>query len=149
MQVSVPQAPHGLKTTLAVLAAILSGIGIDRLYNSWLNRKKPASEIHLTDASAEESTVRAYSQAGDAMGRMMDRLDTAQLTIDRLRKERDEWEMKAFDLQVELRDSRTANGLLTAQAKLDNYHIRKQAAFIEAKGLKSQYSALDAPPCDE
>lgn len=137
--------PHWMQLALTALASILSGIGIDKLYNTWLNRKKPSAEIHLTEATATEVTVRARSTAGDAMVRMMDRLDVAQITIDRLRCERNSWELKAFDLQVELRDSRDANGQLMTQAKLDNYHIRKQAAFIESQNLKEKYLQLDQP----
>lgn len=137
--------PQWLQLASSILAGILSGIGIDRLYNTWLNRKKPAAELHVTEATATEITIRSHSTAGDAIMRMMTRLDEAQNTIDRLRAERDDWEMKAFDLQVELKDSRTANALLTAQAKLDNHHIRKQAAFIEAQELKEKFLELDKP----
>lgn len=145
MQETLANPPQWLQLALTAVAAVLSGIGIDRIYNSWLNRRKPASEIHLTDETAAEVRVRSQSAAGDAVIRMMDRLDTAQLTIDRLRLERDEWEMKAFDLELELKDSRTANGLLTAQAKIDNHYLRKQMSFIEMKNLKDEYIALDTP----
>lgn len=138
MQEILAYSPRWLQLALTAIVSLIAREGIAKLWNTYLNRNKPAAET-------TEITVRAYSQAGDSMGRMMDRLDRAQLTIDRLRNERDEWEMKAFDLQIELRDSRTANGLLISQATLDNYHIRKQAAFIEARGLKDAYIALDTP----
>lgn len=135
--------PAWLQTALGFVASFVTGATIFKLVDIWLNRKKPAAEIEVTQATATEITVRSHSTAGDAVIRMMTRLDKAQSTIDRLRSERDEWEMKAFDLQVELKDSRTANALLAAQAKLDNHHIRKQAAFIEARELKADFLKLD------
>lgn len=136
-------SPAWLQTALGWVASFVTGATIFKLVEVWLNRKKPAAELHVTEATATEITVRSHSTAGDAIIRMMARLDEAQTTIDRLRSERDEWEMKAFDLQVELKDSRTANGLLMAQAKLDNHYIRKQAAFIESKELKEDFLKLD------
>lgn len=89
--------PHWIQLALTALASIVSGIGIDKLYNSWLNRRKPAAEVHVTQATAAEITLRASSSASDSVMRMMDRLDAAQLTIDRLRCERDEWRSRALD----------------------------------------------------
>lgn len=140
--------PHWMQLALTALASILSGIGIDKVYNTWLNRKKPAAEIQVTQATATEITLRSSSAAGDAVIRMMTRLDQAQVTIDRLRDERDEWEMKAFDLQMDLRDSRDVNAQLMEQAKLDNYQLKKQMAFIEMRNLKDQYITLDQPKDD-
>ena len=135
--------PAWLQTALGWIASFITGATIFKLADIWLNRKKPAAEVSVTEATATEITVRSHSTAGDAIIRMMGRLDEAQATIDRLRNERDDWEMKAFDLQVELKDSRTANGLLMSQAKLDNYYIRKQSAFIESQNLKDEFLKLD------
>lgn len=138
--------PHWMQLALTGIASLLSGIGIDKLYNTWLNRQKPAAEV-------AEITVRSHSTAGDAVIRMMTRLDNAQATIDRLRAERDQWELKSFDLQLELRDSRTVNVQLMTQAKLDNHHMRKQMNFIDMKNLKQEFIDLDNPkdndPCGE
>lgn len=101
MQESPASIPHWMQLALTGVASILSGIGIDRLYNVWLNRRKPAAEIHLTHASATETIVRSYSSAGDAMGRMMDRLDAAQVTIDGLREERDRLKLRNDLLVIE------------------------------------------------
>lgn len=86
------QVPQWLQLTSSILAGILSGIGIDKLYNSWLNRKKPTAELHVTEERATEIRLRSHSTATDIVVKMMDRLDTAQVTIDRLRAERDAWE---------------------------------------------------------
>lgn len=110
--------PHWMQLALTALASILSGIGIDKLYNTWLNRRKPAAEIHLTEANAAEVTVRAYSAAGDAVGRMLDRLDSAQLTIDRLRSERDEWRMETLKARDDAKAAHMFTDQLNAVAKL-------------------------------
>jgi hypothetical protein len=94
MQESPASIPHWLQLTLTSLASALSAIGIDRLYNIWLNRKKPAAEIHLTHASTTETIVRSYAAAGDSMGRMMDRLDAAQVTIDGVREDNDKLKLR-------------------------------------------------------
>lgn len=145
MQESFSTSPTWLQTALGWVASFLTGATIFKLIEIWQNRKKPAAEVQVQEATANEIVIRSHSTAGDFIMRMMTRLDEAQGTIDRLRSERDDWEMKAFDLEIELRDSRNANGQLIAQAKVDNHHIRKQMNFIEMKNLKDEYIALDQP----
>lgn len=145
MQESIVNAPHWLQLVLAALASLIARDGIVKLYHVWLNRNKPAVEIHRTREEATEIQVRSSSAAGDAVIRFMDRLTVAQETIDRLRNERDEWELKSFDLQVKLKEVQTEFNQLAVQAKLDNYQIRKQMGFIEMKNLKEEYLQLDAP----
>ena len=84
--------PHWIQLALTALASVVSGIGIDKLYNTWLNRKKPAAELHITEETATEIRLRSHSTATDIVVKMMDRLDAAQVTIDRIRGERDAWE---------------------------------------------------------
>jgi hypothetical protein len=145
MQEGLSPSPAWLHSAFGWIASFLTGATIFKLIDIWLNRKKPAAEVQVTEATATEITVRSHSTAGDAIIRMMTRLDEAQATIDRLRDQRDEWELKAFDLQVELKDARAEVGQLLAQARLDDHHIRKQSAFIEAKELKEEFIALDKP----
>lgn len=113
MQESILNPPHWLHTALTVVASLVTGGGIVKLYNSWLNRKKPSAEIHLTEATAAEIRVRAHSSAGDALSRMMDRLDAAQITMDglhetisRLRAERDDLKMRKELLEIEAKSLR-------------------------------------------
>lgn len=86
--------PQWLQLTSSILAGIVSGIGIDKLYNTWLNRKKPAAELHVTEETATEIRLRSHSTATDLVVKMMNRLDDAQITIDRVRGERDAWEQQ-------------------------------------------------------
>lgn len=84
--------PQWLQLASSILAGIVSGIGIDKLYNTWLNRHKPTAELHLTEETATEIRLRSHSTATDIVVKMMNRLDEAQITIDRVRGERDAWE---------------------------------------------------------
>lgn len=86
--------PQWLQLASSILAGIVSGIGIDKLYNSWLNRKKPVAELHVTEETATEIRLRSHSTATDIVVKMMNRLDEAQVTIDRVRGERDAWEQQ-------------------------------------------------------
>lgn len=92
MQDSLSNPPQWLQFVLTAVASVLGGVGIDRLFNTWLNRKKPIAEVHLTQENAAEVRVRSHSAAGDAVMRMMTRLEEAQANIDRLRQERDAWQ---------------------------------------------------------
>lgn len=145
MQDGLSSSPAWFQTAFGWLASFIAGGTIFKLIDIWLNRKKPAAEVHVTHATAQEITVRSHMTAGEALAKMMDRLDQAQATIDKVRDESGEWEMKAFDLQMELKSVRDANLQMMEQAKLDNYQIRRQMAFIEMKNLKDEYIALDAP----
>lgn len=113
MQDVLANPPPWLQTALTIAASLMAREGIVKLYNTWLNRKKPSAEIHLTEATAAEIKVRAHSNAGDALSRMMDRLDGAQVTIDglyetinRLRSERDELRMRKELLEIEAKSLR-------------------------------------------
>lgn len=118
MQESPVVLPHWIQTAFGWLASGVAGGLIVRLYIIWLNRKKPAAEIELTQANATEVTVRAYSAAGDLVGRMMDRLDVAQLTIDRLRNERDDWRARAMNADDDAKAAQMFTDQLTAAGKL-------------------------------
>lgn len=118
MQEPFPQAPHWLQYGLGIVAAILSGVGIDKLYNSWLNRHKPSAEIHVTEATAAEIKVRAHSSAGDALSRMMDRLDMAQVTIDGLRERLAKAEGLALRAEADAQAAQMFVEQLNAAAKL-------------------------------
>lgn len=145
MQETMNPSPSWSEIALGIIAVLLGGGGIYKAYDVWLNRKKPTADLHISEATATEITVRTHLTAAQGVASMMKQLMDAQETIDRLRRERDEMELKAFDLQMELRDSRDANRQLMAQAKLDNHQLGKQMAFIVMKNLKDEYVALDVP----
>lgn len=92
MQEGITASPAWIQTAAQwVVSFLVSGVFL-KLLNIWLNRRKPAAEVNVAQATATEITVRAGSTAGDAIMRFMTRLETAQANIDRLRIERDAWE---------------------------------------------------------
>lgn len=135
MQESPASIPQWMQPALIALASILSGIGIDRLYNSWLNRKKPSADIHLTEANATEVTVRAYSTAGDAIGRMIDKLTEAQSTIDQLRQERDAWQDEYDKAFTERDDLLRRNGMMQDEVNSYENQIKTMRATLEKNNL--------------
>lgn len=118
MQESLNASPTWPQLAWGIVAAFVTGGGIVKLWNTYLNRRKPAAEVTVTEATAAEITVRASSSAGDAVMRMMDRLDNAQLTIDRLRAERDGLQLRVLKAEDDAETAQMFVGQLNAAAKL-------------------------------
>jgi chromosome segregation ATPase len=135
MQDTLANPPQWLQLALTVVASILGGVGIDRLYNSWLNRKKPTAEIHLTEASATEVTVRANSTASDAVIRMLARLDSAQETIDRVRAERDAWEEQYGEVFTEKIRLQRENSKLLSEVDTYEKQIKRMQRTLADNDL--------------
>lgn len=143
MQGSLSTSPAWLQSALGWIASFVAGGTIFKLIDVWLNRKKPAAELQVTQATANEIKVRSHSTAGDALARMMDRLDQAQSTIDRLRGERDQWERKATDLNLDLEDSRNAGAEKDIRLKLHEYQMKRMKGLLDAHSIS--YSEVDRP----
>lgn len=127
--------PNWIQLAFGLLASFLAGGGFYKLVNTWLHRKKPAAEIHLTEATAAEIHVRAGSTAGDAIVRFMNRLDDAQITIDRLRAERDGWQDE-YDKVFVSRDALLIeNGKLKDEVKLYEEEISRMMLTLKERGL--------------
>lgn len=121
--------PHWFFTALQYVATLGIGGLIVRLITLYLNRKKPIVEVQKVAAETTEITIRSHAAAGDSMIRMMDRLDDALNTIDRVRSERD-------DLR-ELTDKQ--------QMDLEFYErqMKRMKAIMDLKGIK--ISDFDEP----
>ena len=133
--------PRDLITLLYVaVASILGWIG------GWLKgRKRDRAEIVHLDAQAKKTAAETRQINANTDISLIQAAAQALARAERLQAERDHWEMKAFDLQVEVKELREENGQLTVQARIDNYQIRRQMAFIEARRLKKEYINLDTP----
>jgi lipase chaperone LimK len=143
MQVSPTASFTFTQIFSGLLASFLAGGTIVKLLNTWLNRHKPAAEVHLSEATATEITVRASSSASDAVMRMMERLTVAQDTIDRLRQERDAWEDEYDKVFVERDGLLRKNGLLEVENKSLERQLKRANGFIKALG--HSLSELDTP----
>lgn len=124
-----PQLLSGL------LASFLAGGTIVKLLNTWLNRRKPSAEVHLTEATATEVVVRAGSAAGDAVVRMMIHLERAQQTIDRLREERDRWQDEYDKVFVERDELLRQNALLQKEADSYESQLTTMRATLKTNRL--------------
>lgn len=129
-----PVIPHSMAQLLWLLLA--SSLG---LAGGWVARRK-REPVEIAKLHAETRQINVNTDVS-----LIQAATTALIKAGRLQHERDHWEMKAFDLQVELKEARAENGQLMAQARLDNQQIRKLMGFIEASGLKDKYIALDKP----
>lgn len=126
------QVPQWLQLASSILAGIVSGIGIDKLYNSWLNRKKPTAELHVTEETATEIRLRSHSTATDIVVKMMNRLDEAQITIDRIRSERDAWEEQYGEVFTD-----------RARIKQENERLRGENESYEKQIKRMQRTLAD------
>lgn len=126
--------PHWIQLALTALASVLSGIGIDKLYNTWLNRKKPAAELHVTEETATEIRLRSHSTATDLVVKMMNRLDEAQITIDRVRSERDAWEGQYGEVFTEKLQIQQENKRLRGENESYEKQIKRMQRTLAENG---------------
>lgn len=129
MQDGQSAIPHWAFTVLQTVATIGLGGVVVKLYELYQNRRKPNVEIHKTQAETTEIIVRSKATAGDAFGRMMDRLEDALNTNDRLRHERDDLREQVDKQQLEL----------------ESYErqMRRMQSIMNLKGIK--LSDFDEP----
>lgn len=128
MQDASTSIPHWLFQIIYALASFVGLRGIEKLVTVWLNRKKPDAEIQKTDAETTEIRIRSYSTAADSNLRMMERLQDTLDDIDRIRKERDEWQERALKAE--------------SQRGIDEHYIKRLTAANE---LGVKLSDLDKP----
>ena len=140
-----PQWAFGVLQTLATLGA--GGI-ILKLIELYLNRRKPTVEATKTEAEATEITIRSHSTAGESMMRIMDRLETALNTNDRLRKERDTASADRDNAQYELREEKRLTAQLEDQRKVDEHYIKRLMAAIELGVTHEQLDKIRPPSQD-
>jgi hypothetical protein len=129
MQDTQAAFPHWAFQVLQTLATLGAGGVILKVIELYLNRKKPIVEVQKAEAETTEITIRSHSAAGDAMVRLMNRLEIASNTNDRLRNERN-------DLQ-ELTDKQ--------QMELESYErqMKRMKAMLDLRGIK--ISDFDEP----
>lgn len=141
-----PSYPHTLAQWFYIVVAWFLGNGVAAaILTLWQKRKHGPAEVRKLDAEARSIEIRDDIAIGDFVLKLTKDVAVAAIEAERLRDERNHWELKAFDLQVELKESRAENAQLMTQASLDNYQIRRQMAFIEMENLKEKYLATDRP----
>lgn len=129
MQESQAAIPHWAYQILQALAWLGAGGTIVKLITLYQNRKRPFVEVQKTEAETTEITIRSHATASDSMMRMMDRLDDALNTNDRLRAERD--------------DLREQNDKQQLEMESYDRQMRRMKAIMDIKGV--HLSDFDEP----
>jgi len=129
MQDDFPLTWMGWKQlVLGIVATLVTGGGIYRYVNIWLNRKKPAAET-------QKITIETRVTEGDAVARWMGRLEVAQSNIDRLRQERDKWQDQYDIVFIQRDELARRNDLLEKEIESYDNQIKKMRATLELHGL--------------
>lgn len=155
LQFESPSYPHTLAQWLYVVVAAFLASGTTWL-GLWTKRRHGPAEVRKIDAETRSILVRDDIALGDSVTRLIKEVSQAALDAEQRRQEhllREDqlrtqilfWRNKSEELDGQLADAQETVWRLEGQATLDNHHIRKQAAFIEARGLKDAYIALDTP----
>lgn len=129
MQENSYAIPHWVFTLLQVLGGMGLGGLIYRFIVLWQNRKRPSVEVEKLAAETTEITIRSRSAAGDAVTRMMDRLELAQIKND--------------DLRAENEDLENENGKLKSEIEGYERQMKRMSAIMELAGVK--WSDYDRP----
>jgi hypothetical protein len=128
-----PVIPHNLGQLLwLLLASSLGWVG------GWLVRRK-REPIEIAKVQAETRQINVSTDLS-----LIEAATMALAKAERLQNERDHWELKAFDLQVELKDVSKENGQLTVQAHLDAHQIKRLKAILDYHEIS--YSEADRLP---
>lgn len=129
MQENSPAIPHWLFTALYGLATFIGGGTALKLIDLYQNRNRPKVEVHKVEAETTEIIVRSQVAASDALNRIVDRLEAALSTTDRLRSERDD-----------LRELTDKQGM-----ELESYErqMKRMKAIMDLRGIK--ISDFDEP----
>jgi uncharacterized coiled-coil DUF342 family protein len=112
-----------------IVASFIGGGGAYKLFNIWLNRKKPAAEITETEARADKTRAEARKIGAEAdvqfntiIERLHARIDQMQSGVDEIRAERNEYKMRCDLQQIEL--------------KLRDSDIKKLKGLLDANGIQ-------------
>ena len=149
MQDTQTALPHWAFELIRTGLTLGIGGGIFKIYELWQNRRRPFFEARKTEAEATEITIRSHSTAGESMMRMMDRLETALNTNDRLRTERDAANADRDNADFELRQLRLELAKQEDQRKVDAHYIKRLQAAIELGVTLEQLDKIKPPSSSE
>lgn len=131
--------PHWASQILYAVASFLAGSVGYKYLIIYLNRHKPAAEVHKSEAETTEITIRSHSTAGDAVIRMMDRLEETQERIDDIRKENLILKGEVFTLRTKLETQEI-------ELRLSEMQKKKMKGLLDIHSIA--YSEFDYPKED-
>lgn len=142
LQLESSNYPHTLAQWLYILlATFLGGGGVGAWLTAWFRRRHGPAEVRKIHAEARQIEVRSDIDLGDSVLKLIKEVSTAKIEAERLRDERNHWELKSFDLQLEVKDLQSENAQMQTQARLDERQIKKMKALLDLKGIS--YSEAD------
>lgn len=111
------------------LASFIGGGGAYKLFNIWLNRKKPLAEVHesiaragKTRAEARKLDAESDAHNADVVSRVTLRLEQMQIRKDEIAAERDEFKTRCDLQKMEL--------------AMRDGDIKKLKGILDSKGIK-------------
>lgn len=138
MQDNVHPSLSWMQIAFGIIASFIGGGGAYKLFNIWLNRKKPASEIVVNEAQAVKTRAEARKIGADAdvqfnqiIENLHKRIENMQMSVEKIRSERDQYKLRCDLQEIELFMS--ANDIKRMKGILDAHGI-KLSKFDEPKG---------------
>jgi len=138
MQGTAISSPSWTQIAFWIVASFIGGGGAYKLFNIWLNRKKPASEIVVNEAEAVKRRAEARKinaeadiQFTEIVERLHVRIEQMQAKVEEICVERDECRLK-LDLQfieLTMRDKqiKRMKGIMDANdIKMSDFDVPKE-----------------------
>lgn len=122
MQSGIQSSLSWTQIAFGIVASFMGGGGAFKLFNSWLNRNKPAAEIHETEARAFKTTAEGTKLNADTLERWLTRVDQMRAKVDSLSEERD--------------SLRLQNELQRIELTMHEHDIKKMKGILDARGIK-------------
>lgn len=119
-----------------IVASFIGGGTTYKLYNIWLNRKKPAAEIHVTEAQAIKTRAEGRKINADADVQFSEIIERLHARIEQMQEKADEIVSERDDLKLRYE-------LQSIDLKLREGQVKRMKGIMDANGIK--LSDYDAP----
>lgn len=151
MQPELGASQTWTQSALLLLTSFLTGGVIVKLYNTWLHRKKPKADIHLSEAQTDKTRaearrirVQADAEFSATFERLHARIDQMQEEASRCHAERDRYhaERDEYKMRVDLQ---------AIELRLRDAEVKQLVGELHARGIRLSDRDIPIPhtPKDE